>query len=561
MTRCNLGTRAALAVAVAALAGCSTAPQGAATPAADLIVHHAKIATLDAGSRQAEALAVRDGRIIAVGSNAEAAAFAGPGTRQVDAGGRLVIPGLIDSHMHAVRAALSYSVEVNWIGADTIGEAMRRLRQAATERPGAWIVVAGGWTELQFAEKRRPTLAEVTAAVPDNPVWIQLFYNALLVTPKARMALDVAPERLPAGFSIERDATGAATDWWACSIVALSGVFDRLPKPTFSDNIAGTRKFFSELNRLAVTGVVDPGGFSLAAPQYAALFQLWREKQQTVRVAYSLFAQNPGAELAEYRNLTQLLPMGFGDDMLKFNGIGERVTIALYNNNAPDAKVRADFLEVARWAARQRLTLTIHWQEDASVHHLLDMFAEVDRETPLAPLRWSIAHLDNASPQTLARMKALGIGWTMQDAMYMGGDRTASAAGADPLHMPPLVTALRLGVPLGAGTDAHRVASYNPFVALQWMLDGKTVGGRSTRGPDETPTREQALRMYTLGSAWFSFDEVRRGSLEVGKLADFAILDRDFFTVPVEQIGATSSLLTVVGGKPVHVADPFAQQR
>ena len=561
MTRCNLGTRAALALAVAALAGCSTAPQGAATPAADLIVHHAKIATLDAGSRQAEALAVRDGRIIAVGSNAEAAAFAGPGTRQVDAGGRLVIPGLIDSHMHAVRAALSYSVEVNWIGADTIGEAMRRLREAATERPGAWIVVAGGWTELQFAEKRRPTLAEVTAAVPDSPVWIQLFYNALLVTPKARMALDVAPERLPAGFSIERDATGAATDWWACSIVALSGVFDRLPKPTFSDNIAGTRKFFSELNRLAVTGVVDPGGFSLAAPQYAALFQLWREKQQTVRVAYSLFAQNPGAELAEFRNLTQLLPMGFGDDMLKFNGIGERVTIALYNNNAPDAKVRADFLEVARWAARQRLTLTVHWQEDASVHHLLDMFAEVDRETPLAPLRWSIAHLDNASPQTLARMKALGIGWTMQDAMYMGGDRMASAAGADPLHMPPLVTALRLGVPIGAGTDAHRVASYNPFVALQWMLDGKTVGGRSTRGPDETPTREQALRMYTLGSAWFSFDEVRRGSLEVGKLADFAILDRDFFTVPVEQIGATTSLLTVVGGKPVHIADPFAQQR
>ena len=561
MTRCNLRTRATLALAVAALAGCSTAPQGAATSAADLIVHHAKVATLDAGSRQAEALAVRDGRIIAVGSNAEAAAFAGPGTRQVDAGGRLVIPGLIDSHMHAVRAALSYSVEVNWIGADTIGEAMRRLRKAATERPGAWIVVAGGWTELQFAEKRRPTLAEVTAAVPDSPVWIQLFYNALLVTPKARVVLDVAPERLPAGFSIERDATGAATDWWACNIVALSGVFDRLPKPTFSDNIAGTRKFFSELNRLAVTGVVDPGGFSLAAPQYAALFQLWREKQQTVRVAYSLFAQNPGAELAEFRNLTQLLPMGFGDDMLKFNGIGERVTIALYNNNAPDAKVRADFLEVARWAARQRLTLTIHWQEDASVHHLLDMFAEVDRETPLAPLRWSIAHLDNASPQTLARMKALGIGWTMQDAMYMGGDRMASAAGADPLHMPPLVTALRLGVPIGAGTDAHRVASYNPFVALQWMLDGKTVAGRSTRGPDETPTREQALRMYTLGSAWFSFDEVRRGSLEVGKLADFAILDRDFFTVPVEQIGATTSLLTVVGGKPVHIADPFAQQR
>jgi predicted amidohydrolase YtcJ len=555
----KLAAAAALGVAAVLVAACSSTPS-APTLVADLIVHHAKVATLDPGSRTTDAMAVRDGRILALGTNAEVAAFAGPGTRQIDAGGRVLIPGLIDSHMHAVRAALSYSVEVNWIGAGTIPEAMRRLRQAAAERPGGWIVVAGGWTELQFAEKRRPTLAEVTAAVADNPVWIQLFYNNLLLTPKGMAALDIAPDRLPPGFTVERDAGGAPSGWWACNIVALSAVFDRLPKPTFADNLAGTRQFFSELNRLAVTGVIDPGGFSLSAPQYAALFKLWREQAQTVRVAYSLFAQNAGAELAEYRNLTQLLPMGFGDDMLKFNGIGERVTLALYNNNAPDAKVTADFLEIARWAARQGLALTIHWQDDASVHRLLDMFEQVDRETPLAPLRWSIAHLDNASPPTLARMKALGIGWTMQDAMYMGGDRMASAPGSDPRHMPPLLTALQMGLPVGAGTDAHRVASYNPFVALQWMLDGKTVGGRATRGAEETPTREQALRLYTLGSAWFSFDERRRGSLEPGKLADFAILDRDFFTVPVEQIGAISSLFTVVGGKPVHAAGPFARQ-
>ena len=556
--RARSGQVATTLLVVAVLIGCSATPT-APVPSADLIVEHAKVATLDATSREAQALAVRDGRIVAVGSDAEVAAFAGPGTRRIDAGGRLVIPGLIDSHMHAVRAALSYSVEVNWIGAATIAEAMERLHRAAIERPGAWIVVAGGWTELQFAEKRRPTLAEVTGAAPENPVWIQLFYNALLLTPKALAALDLAPSRLPAGFSVERDAAGVPSDWWAVNIVALSALFDRLPKPTLADNLSGTRQFFTELNRLAITGVVDPGGFSLSAPQYAAVFQLWRQKAQTVRVAYSLFAQQAGGELAEYRNLTQLLPMGFGDDMLKFNGIGERVTIALYNNNAPDEKVTAAFLEVARWAARQGLTLTIHWQEDASVHHLLDMFEQVDRETRIAPLRWSIAHLDNASPQTLARMKQLGVGWTMQDAMYMGGDRMAAEPGADPRRMPPLVTALRMGVAVGAGTDAHRVASYNPFVALQWMLDGKTVGGRSTRGPEETPTREQALRLYTLGSAWFSFDEGRRGSLEVGKLADFAVLDRDFFTVPVAQIGSTSSLLTVVGGRLVYASGPFTR--
>jgi predicted amidohydrolase YtcJ len=194
------------------------------------------------------------------------------------------------------------------------------------------------------------------------------------------------------------------------------------------------------------------------------------------------------------------------------------------------------------------------------VSHLLDVFERVNRETPLAPLRWSIAHLNDASPATLTRMQALGIGWTMQDAMYLGGDRMAAAAGEGARRMPPLGTALRLGVRVGAGTDAHRVASYNPFVALQWMLDGRTVGGVNTRGADETPTREQALRLYTVGSAWFSFDDDRRGTLEAGKWADFAILDQDYFSVPVERIGRTVSLMTVVGGKVVYAAAPFVMK-
>jgi predicted amidohydrolase YtcJ len=344
------------------------------------------------------------------------------------------------------------------------------------------------------------------------------------------------------------------------NIVNMSALFDKLPRPTLADNLTGTRQFFTELNRLGVTGLVDPGGFSIYPSQYAALQQLWRDKQLTMRVAYSMFAQNAGAELAEYRNLTQMLPMGFGDDMLRFNGIGERVTIAMYNNGNPDAAAREKFLEVARWAAGQRMALTLHVNDDAAAAPVLDLFEQVNRDTPLAPLRWSIAHLDNATPQTLARMKALGVGWTMQDAMYLSGDRLAAQAGAAASRMPPIMTALRMRLPLAAGTDAHRVASYNPFVALQWMLDGKTVGGRATRGPDETPSREQALRLYTLGSAWFSFDEGKRGSLEPGKLADFAILDRDFFSAPVDQIGGTVSLLTVVGGKPVYAAPPFAIQ-
>lgn len=525
---------------------------------ADLVVTNAKIVTLDPASTIAQALAVREGRIVAVGGNDAMDGLIGPATRRVDAGGRTIIPGLIDSHIHAVRAGLTYATEVNWIGAKTIGEAMERLRQAAKARPASWIIVAGGWSELQFAEKRRPTLTEVMSAVPDNPAYIQLFYSALLMTPKAQQALGISADQLPAGITAERAASGETTGWFNGSIVSISALFDRLPRPNFEENVAGTRQFFTELNRLGITGIVDPGGFSIYPGHYAALQKLWREKSLSVRVAYSLFAQNVGAEFEEYKTLTPFLPMGFGDDMLRFNGLGERITGAMYNNNAPDAAAKDKFLEIVRWAAKQGLTVTIHWQEDKSVHQLLDLYEEVNKETPIAPLRWSIAHLDNTSPETLARMKALGIGWTMQDAMYLGGDRIVAQAGEAARSMPPLVTALRAGVHVGAGTDAHRVASYNPFVALQWMLDGKTVGGRSTRGPDETPGREDALRLYTVGSAWFCFDETRRGTLETGKLADFAILDRDFMSVPVEQIGATASVLTVVGGKVVYAAEAFA---
>jgi len=523
---------------------------------ADLVVTNAKIATLDAAGTMAQAIAVRDGRIVAVGSAAQMGAFTSPATRTVDAGGRTVVPGLIDSHMHAVRAALSYSTEVNWIGAGTIAEAMARIRTAAANaRPGGWLIVAGGWTEQQFAERRRPTLAELQEAAPNNPVYVQLFYEAVVMTPKALEALGVAPGTLPAGMKPVAD---GAPGWMSGDIVGISALFDKLPKPTYDDNVAGTRAFFTELNRLGITGLVDPGGFSIAPSQYAALFQLWREKALTLRVAYSVFAQKPGAELQEFRDLTQMLPMGFGDDMLKFNGLGERVTLAMYNNNFPDEAAKAKFYELVKWAAQRKLAVTIHWQENGSVDHLLGLYEKLNAEVPIRDLRWSIAHLDDASPETLARMKALGIGWTMQDAMYFQGDRALAVRGDAARRMPPIGTALRAGVNIGAGTDAHRVASYNPFVALQWMLDGKTVSGKTMRGADETPTREQALRLYTQGSAWFSFDEGRRGTLEVGKLADFAVLDQDFFSVPLERIGKTTSLMTVVGGRVVYAARPFA---
>ena len=230
----------------------------------------------------------------------------------------------------------------------------------------------------------------------------------------------------------------------------------------------------------------------------------------------------------------------------------------MYNNETPSDAQKEQLTDTLRWAAQRGLTATFHWNNNRSVHHLLDVLERVSRETPIAPLRWSIAHLNDASLDSLTRMKALEVGWLMQNAFYFRGEAFIGQRGADAVRLsPPIGTALRMGIPVGGGTDAHRVMSYNPFVSLQWMLDGKTVAGTPTRGAEETPSRIEALRLYTQGSAWFSFDETRRGSLAVGKLADLAVLTKDYLAVPIEEIGSIRSLLTMVGGRIVFAADPY----
>ncbi|MDE3160961.1 MAG: amidohydrolase [Acidobacteriota bacterium] len=528
---------------------------------ADTLLVNGKILTVDRAFSTREALAIRDGRIVALGGNPEIRRLAGPLTRVIDLEGRTAIPGLIDSHLHAIRAALSFSTEVNWIGATTITEAVARIHEAAqTKKPGSWLIVAGGWNVDQFRERRRPNQAELVAAAPGNPVYVQLGYGWAMLTPAAFQSLHITSDAdLAAHGRLERDAAGKPTGAIIGGQDAIIALFDRLPKPTLAEQVEGTRKFFRELNRLALTGVVDPGGNNLAPNDYQALFQVWRQAEMTVRVAYTLCSLTPGAELDDYKSWTRLLPMGFGDDWLRFNGVGERITAAMNNNDRPTETDREKYYQIAQWAADRGLSLTMHWPRDASVGQLLDIFERVDRNTPIAPLRWSIAHLNDASPRTLERMKALGVGWTVQDAMYFGGAQFIEQAGAQAARrVPPVNTAQRIGVVIGAGTDAHRVASYNPFTALQWFVDGKTVAGIAIRGPEETPTRAEALRFYTLGSAWFSHDDGRRGSLEAGKLADLAVLSKDYMTVPVDQIGGIESLLTLVGGKIVYANAPFA---
>jgi predicted amidohydrolase YtcJ len=529
---------------------------------ADSILINGKILTVDSQFTTQQALAVRDGKILAAGSTADIRKLAGRDSQVIDLGGRTVIPGLIDSHLHGIRAALSFSTEVNWIGAPSLDEALSRITQASrTMKAGAWLIVAGGWNVQQFKERRLPTQAELIAAAPNNPVYVQLGYGWVMLTPAALKALNIAGEAdLPAGLRFEKGPDGKPTGAVTGGQNGIIALFDKLPKPTPEEQIEGTKQFFRELNRLGMTGFIDPGGNNLFPPDYAALFKVWRDGQMTVRVAFSLNGQTPGMEFEEYQSLTRLLPMGFGDDMLKFNGIGERITWDMNNNERPTPEQKDRYYQIIEWAARQGMTLTMHWNRDASANELLTLFEKLNREVPIGGLRWSIAHLNDASGSTLQRMKALGMGWTVQDAMYFGGEQFQQQNGVEAARRsPPVNTAKRIGVPVGAGTDAHRVASYNPFTALQWFLDGKTVSGTVTRGPEETPTRAEALRLYTIGSAWFSHDDSMRGSLQPGKSADLAVLSKDYTTIPVDQVGSIESLLTMVGGRIVYAAGPFSR--
>jgi len=512
---------------------------------ADTILVNGKILTVDSQFSTREAIAIRDTKIMSVGSTVEVRKLAGPQTRVIDLQGRTVIPGLIDSHMHAIRAGQAFGSEVNWVGAATLAEALGRIHEASLKKkPGAWLIVAGGWNAAQFKEKRRPTQADLVAAAPNNPVYIQLGYDWIVMSPAGFKALNINTDAdLPRPGKLERDANGAPTgaiDGGGSNDVAVA-LFDKLLHPTFDEQVAGTKSFFRELNRLGLTAVSDPGGNNVNPEDYQPIFKVWREGKLTLRVAYSLCGPTPGHELEELKSLTQMLTLGFGDGMLKFNGLGERITWGMNNNDTPTADEKDKFYQIVKWAAQRGLPVTIHWPKNETVDTLLSTYERVNQEIPIANLRWSVAHLNNASPQSLQRMKAMGMGWTIQ---------RPNAASVE--------NAKELGVMMGAGTDAHRVASYNPFTALEWSLvDSKNAGGVQ-RGPAQTPTRADALHAYTIGSAWFSFDENKRGSLEPGKLADLAVLTKDYMTVPADQIGSIESLLTMVGGKIVYAAGPYA---
>src|ERR1700731_4178636 len=437
------------ALAVFASLGLALAANSASAQTADTVLFNGKILTVDKDFSVREALAIGHGRVLASGTSAAMKKLAGDKAKLIDLGGRTVIPGLTDGHIHGVRAALTFGTEVNWIGVPTLKEALDKIRQAAaTRQPGSWIVVAGGWTEEQFAEKRRPTPQEIAEAAPDNPVYIQHLYDWVLLSPKAMEALSIRSDAdVTPGGKLELDDGGKPTGIVVAAGAALGKIFDRLPKPTLTEQVDGSKTFFHEMNSLGITGIVDGGGVSMYPASYQPLFKLWHDRELTVRVAYHLCAPKPGSELADLQNLTQLLPPGFGDAMLHFNGPGEILIWADWTDGdiTPDGK--AKLAELLRWAASKSYTIQLHWNPNRTVHDLLDVVEDIARDYPGRDLRWTVLHLYDVSEDSLKRMKSIGLIWGVQDGLYFGGERLQKEVGAEAAQdMPRIATAMRLGL-------------------------------------------------------------------------------------------------------------------
>lgn len=543
--------------------------EGAKMTAPDLILTNGRIATLDRSNPEAEAVAIANGRILSAGSAAEIMPLADGATKVIDLKGRRAIPGLNDSHTHLIRGGLYYNMELRWEGVPSLSDALGMLKAQADRTPAPqWVRVVGGWSEFQFAERRMPTMEEINAAAPDTPVFILHLYGRALLNRAAIKVLGFGKDTPnPPGGVIERDARGAPTGLLIArpSALILYSTLAKGPRLPVEDQINSTRHFMRELNRLGITSVIDAGGGGQNYPEdYDVIQRLHDDGQMTVRVAYNLFAQKAGAELDDYERWIAMTEPGAGDGLLRMNGAGENLTwsAADFENflePRPDlAPVMEKQLEpIVELLATNKWPFRIHATYDESIDRFLSVFERVNGRRPFQT-RFIIDHAETIGERNIERIKALGGGIAIQHRMAFQGEYFVDRYGAKAAEAtPPVTKMLAAGVPVGAGTDATRVASYDPWVALYWLSTGKSLGGLRLYPEANTLDRETALRLWTQGSAWFSGEQDAKGTLAKGKYADLAVLSADYFTVPAEEIRQISSLLTVVGGRIVYAADAF----
>ena len=536
----------------------------------DLVLRNARFTTLDRAKPIASAVAIREGKFVAVGDDAEVVPLAGATTRVIDLKGRLVLPGLIDNHTHVVRGGLNFNMELRWDGVRSLADAMNMLRrQVAVTPPPQWVRVVGGFTEQQFVEKRLPTIEELNAVAPDTPVFILHLYDRALLNAAALRVVGYTkdtPE--PPGGQIMRDSQGTPTGLLLAKPNAsiLYATLARGPKLPFDYQLNSTRHFMRELNRLGITGVIDAGGgFQNYPDDYEVVQKLADEGQMTIRLAYNIFTQKPKAEKQDFLDWTRTSKYKQGDDYFRHNGAGEMLVYSAadfedFREPRPDMppQMEGELEEVVRVLAENRWPWRLHATYDETISRALDVFEKVNRDIPLTGINWFFDHAETISERSIDRIAALGGGVAVQHRMAYQGEYFVERYGASAAEAtPPVSKLLEKGVKTSAGTDATRVASYNPWVSLAWLVTGMTVAGLRLYPRRNCLDRETALRMWTEKVAWFSNEHGKKGQIAVGQFADLIVPDRDFFACAEDEIAQTTSELTIVGGRVVYGAGEF----
>lgn len=538
---------------------------------ADTILHNAKIATNGSPSF-VEALAITDGKITATGSEKSVFQQRGPQTRVIDGKGRTVIPGLNDSHMHPIRGGLNYNMELRWDGVPSLADALRMLKEQAARTPAPqWVRVVGGWSEFQFVERRMPTLDEINEVSPDTPVFILHLYDRALLNGAALRAVgyDKAAPDFPSG-EIERDKHGNPTGLLIAKPNAniLYSTLFKGPKLSREDQLNSSRLFFRELNRLGLTSAIDAGGgFQNYPDDYGVVDELHRKGELSLRLSANLYPQKAKQELADFQRWIKMTKPGEGDDFYRVNGAGENLVFSAadfedFLQPRPDMApvMESELKAVIRQLVQNRWPFRLHSTYNETIERALNVYEEVNREIPFDGLHWFFDHCETITDRNIERIKALGGGIAIQDRMAFQGEYFVERYGEKQAkRTPPIRRMLELGVPVGAGTDATRVSSYNPFLCLYWLITGKTVGGLTIHPEENRFDRSEALKLYTMGSSWFSSEDGKKGALAPGQLADLAVLSADYFSIPEEEIKHLESLLTVVGGKVVYATNEFSK--
>jgi predicted amidohydrolase YtcJ len=530
-----------------------------------LVLLNGKILTMDAQSQVTQAVAIRNGKILAVGDNAAIRAMAGAATRTIDLAGKTVVPGLIDTHAHFKAAGMADYV-VNMSRAKTVADALEAIKQfAAKKKPGDWII-GGAWhPPSQLAEKRYLTRQEIDSVAPDNPVYLRTvghfsMANSLALT-KAGVTKDTPN---PSGGSFERDSSGELTG--ILVETAIDRVEKAVPAWTPEDQFRQFKLAEGVLNGYGITSVVEG---ATPADDIATLQKVAASGEATVRVGL-MFRPEPPAENSVWEAIMRGngVSSGFGDDWVRFAGIkifydgGMTLKTALMRDPYPDS--HDDYHGISQLSPERLKELVsicnkygwrvgVHVVGDRGIDEVLDAFEAADKEKSIRDRRFILIHGSLIRPDQMERVRRLGVRVDFQNVFMWDkaatverflGKETADRA------VPTKTLIEKVGLnSLGAGTD-FPVNPINPFINMYIMVTRKDPNGH-VYGAAEAISREQALRLYTSAASHYMFDETKKGTIEPGKLADLALLSADFMSVPEEQIKDIKVDETIVGGKVV----------